>query len=139
MGRNFVIIALAVAVALVSSAFWGKRQAQAAELIMFDSKSCGVCVKFNREIAPGYRKSPAARIFPLRNIDVHNGNVDFILKVRPTMTPTFVFVDRGVEIGRFVGFPGKKYFYKIVNSAAEAMAAVQASRAAKQLPEPETN
>jgi|GEM_PF-587900 len=128
---------------LAAGAIVSSQSAAASELVMFDSKSCGVCAQFNREVAPGYERSAAARVFPLRHIDIHSGNVDFALKIPPSMTPTFVFVDNGAEIGRFVGYPGKEYFYKIVNSAAEAMLKLKASQGLglgqTALPQPQIN
>ena len=37
-----------------------------------------------------------------------------------TFTPTFVWVDNGVEVGRFSGYFGKAQFFNIVNRAANA-------------------
>jgi hypothetical protein len=95
--------------------------AGAGELVMFDSKSCTICQRFNAEIGDaGYEASGSARVFPLRRINIHNGTVDFRLELPVTMTPTFVFVDKGAEVARFVGYPGREYFFTLVNAAVEA-------------------
>ena len=81
------------------------------ELVMFDSKACTVCRKFNAEIGnQGYAARKNAQVFPLRRIDIHGGTVDIKLARPVTMTPTFVFVEDGAEIARFVGYPGRNYF-----------------------------
>lgn len=100
--------------------------AQTTELVMFESKSCHVCKQFHREAAPQYNASKGARIFPLRMIDIDDGKVDIILERPVTMTPTFVFVNKGHEIARIVGYPGRKFFYQMVDGAAEEMAKLQA-------------
>ena len=89
------------------------------ELIMFDSKACTVCRKFEAEVGDDYLDSTAARVFPLRRIDIYKGTVDFKLAQPVTMTPTFVFVGDGEEIVRFVGYPGRKHFFTLVDAAAE--------------------
>lgn len=89
------------------------------ELVMFDSKACSVCRKFEAEVGDDYLDSKAARVFPLRRIDIHKGEVNFKLALPVTMTPTFVFVGDGKEIVRFVGYPGRKHFFTLVEAAAE--------------------
>jgi len=121
IGTCFVI-----AFVMLSTNSWRAQAAPATELVMFDSKSCHVCKQFHREAAPQYNASKGARIFPLRMIDIDDGKVDIILERPVTMTPTFVFVHEGREIARIVGFPGTKYFYQMVDGAAEEMAKLQA-------------
>ena len=48
-------------------------------------------------------------------------NCRFRISIEPvTFTPTFVWVDNGVEVGRFSGYFGKEKFFSIVNKAANA-------------------
>jgi thioredoxin-related protein len=46
------------------------------------------------------------------------GKSSFRLNEPVTFTPTFVWVDNGVEVGRFSGYFGKEQFFSIVNKAA---------------------
>ena len=86
------------------------------ELVMFSSKSCVYCQVFNREVAPNYRWSKAARKAPLMEIDLNKyGSGGYSLKRGITVTPTFVMFRRGREVARILGYPGKKNFYKLVN------------------------
>ncbi len=95
---------------------------------MFESRSCSVCRQFNREAAPLYEASPAAHVFPLRRIDIDRDPTDILLERPVTMTPTFVFVDKRREIARFVGYPGRKWFFKLVNGAAAAFVESEAKK-----------
>lgn len=97
------------------------RSAGAAELVMFEAKGCTVCKKFNASAGKEYPASSAAKVLPLRRLDLHDEKADFVLKLPVTMTPTFVFVSDGMEIARFVGYPGRKFFFQIVDAAAEEL------------------
>lgn len=97
------------------------QSASAAELVMFEAKGCTVCKKFNESAGKEYPTSSAAKVLPLRRLDLHDDEADFVLKLPVRMTPTFVFVSDGVEITRFVGYPGRKYFFQIVDAAAEEL------------------
>jgi len=94
---------------------------QAAELVMFEAKGCTVCRSFNQDAGKDYATSAAAKILPLRRIDLHEDKIDIKLKLPVTMTPTFVFVKDGSEITRFVGYPGRKFFFQIVDTAADEL------------------
>lgn len=102
---------------------------QAAELVMFDARDCVVCLRFNKEAAPHYDASPAAKVFPLRRIDINAARIDIKLELPVTMTPTFVFVDQGVEMARFYGYPGRKHFFELVNGVADEFRKIQAEAA----------
>lgn len=93
--------------------------AQAMDLIMFESPSCGTCKVFKREVLPIYAASPAGKVFPLWVVEM-GGKAPFRLNEPVTFTPTFVWVDNGVEVGRFSGYFGKEKFFSIVNKAANA-------------------
>ncbi len=93
--------------------------AQAMDLIVFESPSCGTCKVFKREVLPIYAGSPAGKVFPLWVVEMGD-KVSFRLNEPVTFTPTFVWVDNGVEVGRFSGYFGKEKFFGIVNKAANA-------------------
>jgi thiol-disulfide isomerase/thioredoxin len=85
-------------------------------LVMFGSKSCVYCKIFNRDVAPGYRRSKTARRAPLRKVDIdRRGTGGYSLRGSITVTPTFVMFKRGREVGRIRGYPGKKNFYSMVH------------------------
>src|SRR5436853_4732558 len=81
--------------------------ARAAELVMFEQRSCVWCQKFDREIAPAYGKTAEGKRAPLHRVDIAQpipADLAFIRRER--FTPVFVLVNDGREIGRIRGYPG---------------------------------
>jgi hypothetical protein len=90
----------------------GLSPASAAELLMFERKGCPFCARFEREIAPDYPRSAAGASAPLRRVDLADSRTGGIAGLDPAVfAPTFVLVDGTREIGRLVGYPGRRYFY----------------------------
>ena len=94
----------------------------AAELIAFSAEHCEVSRIFEKEVAANFSESSASRVFPLRIVDISNAPAGVVLSEPISSTPTFVFVDHGREIARFVGYPGRENFLRIVEGAADAFA-----------------
>jgi thioredoxin-related protein len=91
------------------------QSASAAELIMFEQAGCIWCEKFNREIAPIYPKTDEGKIAPLRRVDIYAAVPDDLKFVTvERITPVFVLVDRGREIGRIRGYPGEDNFWGLL-------------------------
>lgn len=91
--------------------------ADAAELLMFESDDCVWCDAWNEDIGPIYPKTSEGRRAPLRRIDIHDrrpadiGNIEGV-----RFTPTFVLVDdRGQEVGRINGYPGEDFFWGLLS------------------------
>ncbi len=85
---------------------------RAAELVMFEQAACPWCQAFNRDIAPGYMKSKEGSRAPLRRVDIDQPippDLAFIQIER--LTPLFVLVHKGREIGRIRGYPGEESFW----------------------------
>ncbi len=88
------------------------------KIVMFDSKSCGACKQFKREMAPVYRRSRLGKAVPLRIVD-SNGRAmkRYRKRVHPiSYTPTFVLMRNGREIARSVGYGGRKSFMRTVRA-----------------------
>ncbi len=86
--------------------------ARAAELVMFEQAGCVWCQAFNREIGPTYKKTEEGLRAPLRRVDIDKPippDLSFIQVER--LTPLFVLVDKGHEIGRIRGYPGVESFW----------------------------
>ncbi len=131
MNQSLPRLATAIlSVAIMFSAM-PPRLAIAAELIMIDAKHCVVCRRFNKEAAPHYAQSPVAKVFPLRRIDIDTGTIDIRLELPVTMTPTFIFADKGAEMARFYGYPGREHFFELVNGVADEFHKIQVEEAAK--------
>lgn len=86
--------------------------ARAAELVMFEQAGCPWCARFDRDIAPTYKKTEEGLRAPLRRVDIDKPlppDLAFIHVER--LTPLFVLVDKGREIGRIRGYPGEESFW----------------------------
>lgn len=92
----------------------------APELVVYSSEQCVVSRQFEKEVAGDFASSNAGRAFSLRLVDIDNAPAGVTLSQPITSTPTFVFVDQGVEMARFVGYPGREHFFRIVEGAADA-------------------
>lgn len=94
---------------------WPAVSARAAELVMFEQAGCVWCAAFDREIAPVYGKTDEGRRAPLRRVDIDRAlppDLGFIQGER--LTPLFVLVDKGREIGRIRGYPGDDHFWGLL-------------------------
>lgn len=89
--------------------------ARAAELVMFEQAGCAWCEAFDREIAPIYGKTDEGQRAPLRRVDIaQNLPPDLAFLDVERLTPLFVLVDRGREIGRIRGYPGEDHFWGLL-------------------------
>ncbi len=83
---------------------------------MFEQAGCAWCETFDREIAPIYGKTEEGLRAPLRRVDTARPvppDLAFIETER--LTPLFVLVDRGREIGRIRGYPGEDFFWGLLD------------------------
>lgn len=90
--------------------------ARAAELVMLEQPGCPWCAKFNAEIAPIWPKTEEGKRVPLRRVDITRpwpADLSDIRKER--LTPTFVLVENGREIGRLRGYPGDEFFWSSID------------------------
>ena len=91
--------------------------ARAAELVMFERAGCAWCEAFDREIGPIYGKTEEGLRAPLRRVDTARPvppDLAFIETER--LTPLFVLVDGGREIGRIRGYPGEDFFWGLLGA-----------------------
>ena len=89
--------------------------ASAAELVMFEQAGCVWCKVFDREIAPVYGKTEEGQRAPLRRVNADRALPPDLAFVRTErLTPLFVLVDQGREIGRIRGYPGEDNFWGLL-------------------------
>ena len=83
------------------------------KLVVYETASCGWCVRFRKDIAPDYRASRYQKLAPLTYVGLDRPLThDFKLSGRISVTPTVVLVDAdGKEINRLQGYPGKERLY----------------------------
>src|SRR4051812_8069391 len=83
----------------------------AAELVMFERKGCPWCEAFDREVGSIYPKTPEGARAPLRRVEVAHQPADLKGIVVERLTPVFVLIDQGREVGRIRGYPGEEHFW----------------------------
>jgi len=96
--------------------------ANAAELVMFWRAGCLYCERFDREIGPIYGRTDEGRAAPLRRVDIDAPvPPDLAAIAVERITPVFVLVERGREVGRIRGFPGEDNFWGLLAGLIEDM------------------
>lgn len=87
----------------------------AAELVMYTRNGCPFCLRFEREVAPVYAKTPEGKAAPLRRVELPAGGVRGDGLREPVIaTPTFVLVDDGQEVGRITGYLNDDMFWGLL-------------------------
>lgn len=89
-------------------------RASAAELIMYSQAGCPWCIRWHKDIGAIYPLSPEGRYAPLREVDIRDTVRGVKLQKPVTLTPTFVLVENGREIGRVTGYPGDEFFWELL-------------------------
>ncbi|GAB4576724.1 MAG: hypothetical protein Tsb0019_01680 [Roseibium sp.] len=96
--------------------------AVAVELIMLEQPGCVWCKKWNEEVGVAYPKTDEGKRAPLRRVDISESwpeDLDGIARER--LTPTFVLVADGVEVGRLRGYPGAHFFWPLLSEMLEKL------------------
>jgi hypothetical protein len=98
---------------------------EAAELLMFEQPGCSYCRRWDTEIGPGYAQSNEGKRAPLRRFDIRDRVPEHIKLKRPvTITPTFVLIQDGQEVGRVAGYGGSEFFYVLLDDLMAKLPAV---------------
>ena len=111
------LLVVAVLAAMLAALPLGIATARAAgaELVMFDEASCPWCRRWRSEVGPAYPNTPEGKRAPLRTIDISKAKTSGIALSAPVrMTPTFVLVENGREVGRITGYPGPDFFWTLL-------------------------
>jgi hypothetical protein len=108
-------------VLVLGASVGGAWAAGPARLAMLERQDCPWCVRWHREVgARAWNASDLGRRAPLRPVDVARGlpeDLAFLAEWR--VTPSFVLVADGREVGRITGYQGGLFFWQ----AAEALVA----------------
>ena len=89
---------------------------RAAELVMVEHPGCPWCVRWHAEIGPAYPNTPEGRRAPLRRLQISDAPRSGIRFASPlNVSPTFVLVERNVEVGRIIGYPGADFFWGLLD------------------------
>ena len=82
------------------------------QLVMITSSHCPWCEAFEDDVGKSYERTDEALVYPLRRHDFYVAMPDDLAHLTPaTMTPTFIFVRDGLEVGRIIGYPGAELFW----------------------------
>lgn len=85
-------------------------------MMMVDQRGCVYCARWDAEIGPGFTASAEGKAAPLLRVDIDGPWPDgIVLESRPVITPTFILLDRGVELARVEGYVGETYFYPVLD------------------------
>ncbi len=88
------------------------RPVAAAELVMFVDTGCPWCLRWDKEVGEAYPRSDEGRRAPLRRLHISTARRSGLQLARAvTVTPTFVLIEDGAEIGRITGYPGADFFW----------------------------
>ncbi|AUH35361.1 SoxS protein [Paracoccus tegillarcae] len=83
--------------------------------MMVEERGCIYCARWDAEIGPGFAGSAEGRTAPLMRVDIDGPWPDgIVLASRPVLTPTFILLDKGVELDRIEGYVGAAYFYPVL-------------------------
>jgi hypothetical protein len=107
--RLHVVLMAAAALAVMAL------PARAAELVMFENAYCPWCATFHHEIGAIYPKTDEGKRAPLRRVDTDKPiPPDLAFIERERLTPLFVLIDQGREVGRIRGYPGEDHFWGLL-------------------------
>ncbi len=111
--RSKVFTALAAVAFIALSAFAVlPGAANAAQLVVFSGAHCPYCLAWELEIGRVYPLTGEARQAPLRRLDIQARRPADLSNIEDVhITPTFVLVDEGREVGRIVGYSGDQFFW----------------------------
>lgn len=92
----------------------GAVPAMAVELLMVEQAICPFCKQFDAEV--DYSNTKTGQAIPLRRIQLTDPWPQDLASISHDMlTPTFILVDNGKELGRLRGYPGKEPFWALIN------------------------
>ena len=108
-----ILTILLLLLTLLPGASWADSHTH---LLMIRQDGCIYCRQWEAEIAPAYAASPQGRAAPLQRIDIRGPWPDGLaLDRQPYVTPTFILIRDGQEIGRIEGYPGQKNFWRFLD------------------------
>jgi thioredoxin-related protein len=96
--------------------------ASAAQLVMLEQAGCAWCKRWNEEIGVVYDRTEEGARAPLRRVDINGPWPKDLASVhRERVTPTFILMDDGVEVGRLRGYPGEHFFWPLLADMLEGL------------------
>lgn len=92
------------------------------QLMMITKPGCVYCRQWRRDIGPGYSANPLGRQLALFETDIDGPYPDGLaLARRPYVTPTFILLRDGAEMGRMEGYVGRDKFWPMLGQMVRDM------------------
>ena len=90
------------------------------KLLMVTAEYCLYCQMWEKQIGRIYPKTDIAKKYPLNKIELENFLKSDSFKIEKTnITPTFIFFNNNIEIGRIVGYSDPEMFWWLVDGILE--------------------
>ena len=87
---------------------------------MLTDKKCMYCIVWEKQIGEIYNKTEISSAYPLKRYEASEINENFKNKIfKTSITPTFVFFDNGLEVGRIIGYSNPEMFWWQVDEILE--------------------
>ena len=101
--------------ALLAALLAAPALAQQMTLLMLEQPGCIYCARWDAEIGDAYHKTDEGRAAPLRRVDITEGWPEDLSDVRrERLTPSFILLRDGVEVGRMVGYAGEDFWWPML-------------------------
>jgi len=109
----------------VATGLWASAAAAAdLRLIMFEQEGCHWCERWEADVGKAYHKTEEAKIAPLTRLHLREPvPEDIELAQVNVLTPTFVVLQDGSEVGRITGYPGEDFFWGLLDMIFEKIEA----------------
>lgn len=110
-----VVAAMALPRSVMAATGTPDWNAQPLRLMMVTEPACQFCRAWRAEIGPGFATSATGRAAPLFEVDLNGPYPDGLaLARRPRLTPSFILLHKGAEVGRIEGYVGQQHFYPVL-------------------------
>ncbi|WP_246449257.1 SoxS protein [Paracoccus amoyensis] len=111
---RFSVLSLLAMLFMQVPAAWADA-AKGVRLLMIERDGCLYCAAWDAEVGPSYAQSPTGQVAPIVAVDIDGPYPNGLaLERRPVMTPTFILLQDGIELGRVEGYAGKDQFYPLI-------------------------
>lgn len=89
---------------------------RAAELLVVTSPTCPYCKVWEIEVGSIYDKTEESKRAPLQRIDIKRiDTVPYRFREPVRYTPTFILLDKSIEVGRIVGYSNDAAFWGLLD------------------------
>ena len=87
---------------------------------MVEQEICPFCKLFNTEVGDEYNNSEEGQRAPLRRVDLKDDWPEDLKGIKyDHLTPSFILVEDGKELGRLRGYPGRDEFWHLLRRLLE--------------------